>query len=200
MVCGWYIDSLQVAIDPVAFLGLAAGADPLTLAVPETHIEEAPVNSLTADVAAPSVVHIVSELALVDKVMAFSTEALHATIFVDLAEGALRVVLTHPQVVVDRAVGWRISDDIFSVQDSQLVPLLQALGKVLPVMQCRNQPRIVLRLGLELIHQFLGQVRSAVHDWPVRRRSVVGLLWLLFRQGWRNVRSVRCSLAIFLFL
>lgn len=111
-------------IDPIAFSGLSIGAHPLTLAVPEPHIEEAPVNSLAADVAAPSMVDIVSELAFINEIMAFSTEALHAPIFVDLPESTLRVVLADPQVVVDRAVSWRISDDVFCVQNSQLVPLL----------------------------------------------------------------------------
>ena len=72
---------------------LAAGANPLTLAVPETHIEEAPVNSFAADVAAPSVVNVVFELALIDEVVALSSEALQATIFVDLTELAMEITL-----------------------------------------------------------------------------------------------------------
>ena len=130
--------------------------------MPETHIDEAPVNSFAADVPAPSMVNIVLELTLVDEVVAFSTQALHATIFVDLAKGALGVVLTDPQVEIDWAVSRRISNDVFRVQDSQLLPLLQALGKGFPIVQCGNQSRIVLWLCFELINQFLGQVRSRV--------------------------------------
>ena len=134
--------------------------------MPETHIVEPPVNASTADVSAPSVVDVVSELSFVDVVMALSTETLHATIFVDLAVGALSVVLTHPEVVVDRAVRWCVSNDIFCVQNSQLIPLLQALGETLLIVQSRNQPRIVLRLRLELIHQFLRQIWFAVRSRP----------------------------------
>jgi len=157
-----------LAIDPVALPGVAAGADPLTLAVPEAHIEEAPVDTFAADVPAPSMVNVVLELALVDEVMAFSTQTLHATIFVNLAKGTLGVVLADPQVVVNRAVTRGIPNDVFSVQNSQLLPLLQALGEALPIMQCRNQSRIVLGLRLELINQFLRQVRSGVGSCPER--------------------------------
>lgn len=104
-----------MSIDPVAFLLLAAGCDPLAVAVPESHVEEAPVDSLAADVPTPSVVHIVFELALVDEVVALSAQALHPAIFVDLPKGALGVVLADSQVVVHRAVSRCVADNVFGV-------------------------------------------------------------------------------------
>ena len=154
--------SFQLTIYPISFSGVTVGTNPLAFAISEPHTVVTPEHAIGTDVSTPPVVNVVLELTFVDEVVAFSTQALHATIFVDLAKGALGVVLTDPQVEIDWAVGRRISNDVFRVQDSQLLPLLQALGKGFPIVQCGNQSRIVLWLCFELVNQFLGQVRSRV--------------------------------------
>ena len=65
-----------MAVDPISFLGVAFISDPLASPVPETVIEEAPVDSLVADVATPSMVNIVFELTFEDEVVALSAQAL----------------------------------------------------------------------------------------------------------------------------
>lgn len=60
-----WLASLEVAVDPVTFPGLAIVSDPLASAVPQAFVEEAPVHAFVAYKAAPSVVDVVLELAFV---------------------------------------------------------------------------------------------------------------------------------------
>lgn len=113
-----------MAVDPISFLGVALVTEPLTLAVPESHIEMAPVDAFVADVATPSMINIVLELAFEDEVVALSAQALHAAVLVHLSEGGLGVVLTDSQIVVHGAVRRCVTHDVLGEQDAQLVPLL----------------------------------------------------------------------------
>jgi len=134
------------ASSSVAFAGVAASAHPLTVAVSEAHVEEAPVDTLAANISAPSMINIIFELALVNKVMTLSSDTLHSSVLVHLSEGALRVILADSQVVVHRALVWCVPHDILCVEDAKLPPLLNAVAERLAIVQRRNQSRVVLRL------------------------------------------------------
>ena len=159
-----YSFSLKVAVDPISFPGVAVVSEPLALAVPESVVEVAPVDSLVADVATPSMVNIVFELAFVNEVMALSSQALEPSVLIDLSECCLGVVLTDSQIIVNGALCWRVSNDVLCVQDSQLVPFLQAIGKVLPIMKRWDKSWIVLGWCLEFINQLLRQIRLGIPD------------------------------------
>ena len=101
-------------------------------------------------------VNIVLELALIDEVMALAAQSLHTSMLVHLPEGCLCVILTDAKIVVHWAVRRRVTDDVLCVEHAELVPLLEAVGEVLPIMQGWNKSWIVLWRRLEFINQFLG--------------------------------------------
>ena len=103
-------------INPIALSRLARRCHPLTLTVPQSHAVVAPVDAIGADVAAPPVIHVVLELALVNEVVALATQALHASVLVDLSECTLCVVLADPQVVIDWTMRWGIANNILGIQ------------------------------------------------------------------------------------
>ena len=69
----------------------------------ESILKVSPVDSIMINVSTPSVVEIILELSLVNKVVDLSAEALKLPCLVNLAESTLEVVLRHSQMVVDGA-------------------------------------------------------------------------------------------------
>ena len=194
--------SLHLSIDPVAFACFATWANPLSLAMSEALVEHSPVDSLATNIPAPAVVNIIFELTLVDKVMTLSSDTLHSAILVNLTKGTLCVILTDSQVVVNRTMIWCIPHNVFSIENSKLSPLFNAIPERLTIVQCRNQSRVILWLRLEFIYQFLRQFWLAWYRWLESRWG-----WLL--EGWliiavqiiilhlwskcrRHIGSVRC--------
>lgn len=165
----------------MALTRLSAGADPLALAVAQAHIELAPEDALGADVAAPAVVNVVFELAFVDEVLTLSPNTLQPPILVHLPERTLGIVLGDPQMVIDRIVRRCIPDDVFGVEDSELIPFCNTLCEGLCVVQGCNHAIVVLGLGLEFIHQFLRKLWRSLHRDSLRRWPIAlickGLYW-----------------------
>lgn len=151
---------------------------------------EAPVNSMLVDVAAPSVVEVVFELAFIDKIVDFTPEPLQLSCAVHLPEAASQVVVSHSKVVVNRVL--RVPDDVFSVENPQFLPLFEAGLKDFFIVQ-GVYDTVIFRICLELFKQDNWEVGSLrclghrdLHLWHVglsgRRRNLgsgfVGLVAL----------------------
>ena len=89
---------------------------------------------MRANISAPTVIDVVFELPLINKVEAFPAETLQSPVLVDLSESALAVILADSQVAVDWAMVWGVSHDVLGVEHTKLLPSLNTFSKRLAIM------------------------------------------------------------------
>jgi hypothetical protein len=156
--------SFQLSVDPVTFSLTAINADPFTFTVPESHVEEAPVNTLGTDVSTPTMIEVVFELSLIDEVLTLSTNTLEPSVPINLPHSTLGVILTDSQVVVDWTMVRSVSHDIFGMENTELLPLFKTKGKCFSIVQSGNLTGEILWFRLEFIDQFLGEIWFGLHS------------------------------------
>lgn len=123
-------------------------------------------------------IDIIFKLPFVNEVVHFPAQSLQFSIFVNLAESTLSIILAHSKLVVDRAVGWGIPDNIFCVQDTKLLPFGLCCVEIVLVLKGTEHSLVVpgrtLKLVNELLRELWGRLQSC--RW---QRSCMGFLWLI---------------------
>ena len=96
-----YLVSLELSLIPVAVLRLTIVGKEFTFAVSHSVLEITPIDAKMVDVSSPSVINVVPKLTLIDEVIHLTSDTLKLTVFINLAERALDVVLADSEMVVD---------------------------------------------------------------------------------------------------
>jgi len=141
------IASFKRAHVPVAFLAAALVPEPLAFTMSHSSLKRAPEDANIVDVAAPSVVEVIAELAFVDEVLDLTANAIQLTLQIELAVARLRIVRTDAALEIDvMAIFGALARDVSRVQNPLLLPVIDRSLKGFSVAELGQETREVSRL------------------------------------------------------
>lgn len=102
------------------------------------------------NISSPPMIEVIFELPFINEIVDFSSQSLQLSISIDLSEATTNIVVSYPEVVVNRVSS--ISNDVLSLEYAQLLPFLQRGLEEIFIVESLNDI-VILWLILKFINQ-----------------------------------------------